>query len=66
MDRCAEVVVVRQAAGDDEVALAGAAGDRGGAGVALQRVRRVELGDVFADFARGPGGEQVPEPGMLR
>src|SRR5947209_17285463 len=59
--RGAQIVVVGQTAGDDEVVLAGAAGDRGGAGVALQRVRRVELCDVFADFARDPGGETITQ-----
>jgi hypothetical protein len=34
-----QVAVVRQPAGDDEFAAAGSSGYRGGAGVALQRIR---------------------------
>jgi hypothetical protein len=59
----AEVVVVRQPAGDHEIAFTRSAGDWCGAGVALQTSRVVELADVFADLARDPGGEQIPEPG---
>jgi hypothetical protein len=63
VNRGAEVMIVRQAAGDDEVTFLRPAGDRGGAGVALQTAGTVELVDVFADLARDPGGEQIPEPG---
>lgn len=62
-----DVVVVRHPAGNDEVALARAAGDRGLSGVALQRVRRDALLDVVADFARDPGGgETVIEAGKAQ
>ncbi len=61
-----EVAVVGQAAGDDVFVAPGAAGDRGLAGVALQRVGRGELLDVFADLTGDPGGERSPRPGMLR
>ena len=54
---------MRQPAGDDEIALARPAGDRRGAGVALQSGRVIELVDVFTDLARDPGGEQIPKPG---
>src|SRR5581483_3887708 len=47
VDRRAEVMVVRQSAGDDEVALAGSASDRSGTGVALQPRWAGELSDVF-------------------
>src|SRR5512144_1382335 len=59
--RVAEVAVVRQATGDDDVALAGATGHRGTARVALQRVRRGELLEVVADFAGDPGGETITQ-----
>jgi len=58
-----EVVVVREPAGDDEIALAGASGDRGGAGVALQPVRGVELADVLADLTGDPSCEAVSQAG---
>src|SRR5690606_2088769 len=57
-----EVAVAGQPGGDDELAFARAAGDRGFAGVALQRVRRVELSDRVADFTGDPGGESISEP----
>src|SRR6185312_16530540 len=63
VDGGAEVAVMREAAGDDEVALARAAGDRGLAGVALQPVRGVELFDVFADLSGDPSGEDVSQAG---
>ena len=59
----AEVAVVRQPAGDDQFATARSSGYRGGAGVALQRVRRVKLLDVVTDFAGDAGGEAIPEAG---
>src|SRR5438105_14511378 len=66
--RGTQIVVMGQTASDDEVVLAGAAGDRGGAGIALQRVRRIELGDVFTDFARDPCGETITQarPAQVR
>ncbi len=50
-------------AGDDQFAAAGSSGYRGGAGLALQRVRRVKLLGVVTDFAGDAGGEAVPEAG---
>ena len=61
--RRAEVAVVRQPAGHDEVALAGTAGDRGLPGVALQPVRGVELVDVLADLAGHPSCQTVSQAG---
>src|SRR5262249_42383752 len=55
--RVGEVAVAGQPVGDDQVALAGAAGDPGAPGIALQRVRRGELLDVLADLTGDPGGE---------
>jgi hypothetical protein len=62
----AEIPVMRQPTGDDEVAFPGTAGDRGPAGVALQRVRGVEPGDVFADLTGDPSCETVTQAGKLR
>src|SRR5712691_8308349 len=61
LDGVAEVAVVGEPAGDDELALAGAPGDRRFAGVALERARRLELLRVVADLAGDPGGEAVTE-----
>jgi hypothetical protein len=58
-------VVVREPAGDDDVALAGAAGDRRGTGVALQPAGVVELGDLFTDLTGDPAASRYPSPGML-
>src|SRR6266516_7715713 len=66
LDRTGEVAVAGQPAGDHQLAFAGAAGDRGLARVALQRVRRLVLADVVADLAGGPGGEAVTEAGKAQ
>ena len=63
VDRVAEVAVVRQPAGDDEVALAGTTGDRSPTGVALQGVRGLVLGDVFADLTSDPSCQAVSQAG---
>jgi hypothetical protein len=52
--------------GDDQVTLAGAEGDRGAPGIALQRVRRAELFDVLADLSGDPGGETATEAGKAQ
>src|SRR5207248_10881371 len=59
--RVGEVAVAGEPVGDYEVALAGAAGDRGAPGIALQRVRRGELLDVLAGLTGDPGGESATE-----
>lgn len=61
MDRGAQVAIVGQAAGDDEIALAGASGHGGLSRVALQGVRRRELLDMVADLARDPGGKTITQ-----
>jgi hypothetical protein len=66
VDGVAEVAVVGEAAADDELALAGAAGDGRLAGVALERVRRLELVGMVADLAGDPGGEAVTEAGKAQ
>src|SRR6266536_5779613 len=60
------VAVAGQPAGDHQLALAGAAGDRGLAGVACQRVRRLVLVGMVADLAGDPGGEAVTEAGKAQ
>src|SRR5215831_18282470 len=64
--RVGEVAVAGEPVGDDQVALAGAAGDRGAPGIALQRVRRGELLDVLADLTGDPGGETTTEAGKAQ
>src|SRR6266516_4481245 len=66
LDGAGEVAVAGQPAGDHQLAFAGAAGDRGLARVALQRVRRLVLADVVADLAGDPGGEAVTEAGKAQ
>lgn len=63
VDRGAEVMVMGQAACDDEIALPGPAGDGCRSGVALQSGRFVELVDVFADLAGDPSCEAVTQAG---
>src|SRR6266516_5332099 len=63
LDGAGEVAVAGQPAGDHQLAFAGAAGDRGLARVALQRVRRLVLAGMVADLAGDPGGEAVTEAG---
>jgi hypothetical protein len=59
--RVGEVAVAGEPVGDDQVALAGAAGDWGAPGIALQRVQRGELLDVLAGLTGDPGGETATE-----
>src|SRR5262245_22545052 len=59
--RVGQIAVAGQPVGDHQVALAGAAGDRGAPGIALQRVRRGELPYVLADLTGDPGGETATE-----
>src|SRR6266508_5636494 len=59
--RVGEEPVAGEPARHHQLALAGAAGDRGPAGVALQRVRRGELLRMIADLTGHPGGETVTE-----
>src|SRR3989304_5598730 len=66
LDGVAEVAVVGESAGDDELALARASGDGRLAGVALEGVRRLEVGRVVADLAGDPGGEAVTEAGKAQ
>lgn len=63
LDGIFDVAAVGDAAGDDDVLLAGSSGDRGGASAVLHGVGGRKLVDVVADLARVPGGEQVPAPG---
>ncbi len=60
LDGVAKVAVAGEPVGDEELALARAAGDGCLACVALEAVRRVEVGDV-ADLAGHPGGETITE-----
>src|SRR6266540_4820485 len=62
LDGVGQVAVAGQAGRHDQLALAGAAGDGGLAGVACQRVRRPELLGMVADLAGDPGGEAVTKP----
>jgi hypothetical protein len=61
----AEVAVAGEAVGDDELALAGTSGHGCFAGVALEPVRRVEVGDG-ADLSGHPGGETITEAGKAQ
>jgi len=61
LDCVPEEVVVSEAASDHELRLAGSASHRRLAGVALERVRRLELLGVISDLTGDPGGEAVTE-----
>jgi hypothetical protein len=62
LDGVGRVAVAGQPGGHDQLTSAGAAGDRGFAGIACQRVRRPELLGMVADLVGDPGGEAVSEP----
>src|SRR6266536_61197 len=66
LDRGGQVAVAGQPAGHHQFGLAGAAGDGGFAGVACQRVRRLELFRVVADLVGDPGGEAVTKAGKAQ
>jgi len=63
LDSVVEEVVARQALGHDDLGLARAPRDRRLAGVACERVRRLERFGVIADLTGDPGGETVTEAG---
>jgi hypothetical protein len=50
LDGVGQVAIAGQAVGDHQLALPGAAGDGSLSGIALQRVRRLELLEVAADL----------------
>jgi hypothetical protein len=55
------MAVAGQPPGDAQLALAGASRHRGLAGIALQRVRRLELFGMVADLTGDPGRETVTQ-----
>jgi hypothetical protein len=61
VDGVGEVAVTGQPAGDEQLAFAGASGHRGLAGIALQRVRCLELFGMVADLTGDPGRETVTQ-----